>query len=227
MTLCAILIIMIATALLAALISRLLHQQPETSRDIEAFCDQLAQVEKDAAAGRIQGEQAAAARTEIKRRILTAADRGRSACLTHLSLGERNVAVATISAIIVLGLVGLYALNGSSNLPAPSAGTGASAQSGSSAIDQLAAATGQIAGLPQEPLQPGLGSVDEMIEHLVDRLNRNPKDPEGWRMLGWSYFNTERFGQAANAYAKAIELDPQRADFRSSRGEALVRAADG
>jgi cytochrome c-type biogenesis protein CcmH len=143
-----------------------------------------------------------------------------------LSLGERNVAMAAISAIIVLGLAGLYALNGGPNLPASSAGIGTFAQGRSSAVDQLAAATGQISDFPQKPSQPSVGSVDEMIERLIDRLNRNPKDPEGWRMLGWSYFNTERFAQAATAYARAIELDPQRADFRSSRGEALVRAAD-
>jgi cytochrome c-type biogenesis protein CcmH len=66
-----------------------------------------------------------------------------------------------------------------------------------------------------------------MIERLLERLNRNPNDPEGWRMLGWSYFNTERFAQSAAAYGKAIELNPKNAELRSSRGEALVRAADG
>jgi cytochrome c-type biogenesis protein CcmH len=100
---------------------------------------------------------------------------------------------------------------------------------GASAVDQLAAAM-QSPGAErqlQSGSQPRLGTVDEMIARLVDRLNRNPKDPEGWRMLAWSYFNTERFVQSAAAYAKAIELNPQNADFRSSRGEALVRAADG
>jgi cytochrome c-type biogenesis protein CcmH len=66
-----------------------------------------------------------------------------------------------------------------------------------------------------------------MITRLVERLKRNPKDAEGWRMLGWSYFNTERFAQSAVAYGKAIELNPAKAELRSSRGEALVRAADG
>src|SRR5579871_6325040 len=216
-----------AAALLAALILRRLHQQPEPARDIEACCDQLLQLEQEAAAGRIEGEQAAAARTEIKRRLLATAQRGGSRGLSRLSLGERNVAVAAISAIIVLGLAGLYALNGSPNLPAAAARIGSFTQNGSSAVDQLAAATGQTSGLPQKPLQPSIGSVDEMIERLADRLNRSPNDPEGWRMLGWSYFNTGRFAQAATTYARAIDLDPQRADFRSSRGEALVRAAEG
>jgi cytochrome c-type biogenesis protein CcmH len=46
-------------------------------------------------------------------------------------------------------------------------------------------------------------------------------------MLGWSYVNTDRFEAAAGAYAKAVDLDPQKADLRSAYGEALVRAAGG
>ena len=46
-------------------------------------------------------------------------------------------------------------------------------------------------------------------------------------MLGWSYFNTGHFSESATAYARAIELSPDVASSRSSRAEALVRAADG
>jgi cytochrome c-type biogenesis protein CcmH len=57
-------------------------------------------------------------------------------------------------------------------------------------------------------------------------LQQNPDDAEGWRMLGWSYFNTDRFAQSAEAYAKAHTLRPSDASIASSYGEALVRAAD-
>jgi cytochrome c-type biogenesis protein CcmH len=46
-------------------------------------------------------------------------------------------------------------------------------------------------------------------------------------MLGWSYFNTDRFEQSSAAYAKAIELTPNNAELRRAYGEALVRAAAG
>jgi cytochrome c-type biogenesis protein CcmH len=232
MTLWAILTIMTSAAavFLAAPFLRRLDQRQEEAGDIEVYRDQLSEVEKDAAAGLIDGDQAESARTEIKRRLL-AADRARAPSLARFSLGERNFAAVAIAGIVVLGSVALYAMNGSPELP--SARAGASLQGGAVAVDQLAAATtgsGSV-GLPQSPsqngAQPRLGSVDEMIGRLVDRLNRNPNDAEGWRMLGWSYFNTERFAQAATAYAKAIELNPQVVDYRSSRGEALVRAANG
>lgn len=229
MILWAILTIMTSAAAvyLAAPFLRRLDQSQEATRDIEVYRDQLAEVEKEAAAGLIEGDQAETASTEIKRRLL-AADRARPPNLARFSLGERNFAAVAITGIIVLGSVWLYAVNGSPDLPA-SARMGASAQTATTAVDQLAAATAPSGnlGLPQNPSQPRLGTVDEMVARLVERLNRSPNDPEGWRMLGWSYFNTEHFAQAAAAYAKAIELNPANADFRSSRGEALVRAADG
>ena len=72
-----------------------------------------------------------------------------------------------------------------------------------------------------------LGSVDDMIQRLVDRLKKDPTSVETWRMLGWSQFSTERYAEAAEAYKKAIELQPDNAGLQTSYGEALVRAADG
>jgi cytochrome c-type biogenesis protein CcmH len=66
-----------------------------------------------------------------------------------------------------------------------------------------------------------------MIERLAQRLKTNPADPEGWRMLGWSYVSQERFAEAAEAYAKAIELNPGNGALKTARAEALVRLAGG
>ena len=64
-----------------------------------------------------------------------------------------------------------------------------------------------------------------MIERLANRLKQDPKDANGWRMLGWSYFSTQRYSEAADAYAKAIELQPEVAALKTARAEAMVRAA--
>lgn len=76
------------------------------------------------------------------------------------------------------------------------------------------------------------GSLDEVIGRLEARLQQNPDDAEGWRMLGWSYFevgrnaeNDEAFrtamARAAAAYRRAAELEPDNAENWSSLGEAL------
>lgn len=73
---------------------------------------------------------------------------------------------------------------------------------------------------------PELDDVDTMIQRLAARLEKDGSDGEGWRMLGWSYFNTGKNAEAVRAYAKAVELLPDRADIRAAYGEAMVAAAD-
>ena len=46
-----------------------------------------------------------------------------------------------------------------------------------------------------------LPEVNTMIERLAARLETAPGDIEGWRTLGWSYFHTARYEQAAAAFA--------------------------
>ena len=198
-------------------------EQPQVpERDIEAYCDQLMEIARKAGAGLIDRTQANSACAEIKRALMP--DRAPPAAA--LSLGRRNLAAVAVVGFMALGSVALYALSGGSDLPF-AADKADFSRAGASAVDQLAAATESATRLPETASQPRLGSVDEMIARLTERLNRSPDDAEGWRMLGWSYFNTERFAQAAGAYAKATALDPQSTDYRSARGEALVRAADG
>jgi len=71
------------------------------------------------------------------------------------------------------------------------------------------------------------GHVGSMIAELEAKMRQSPNDPEGWRMLGWSYMQTGRFADSATAYGKAAALDPGNADYKSAQGEALVKAADG
>ncbi|HEU4969557.1 tetratricopeptide repeat protein [Sphingomonas sp.] len=69
--------------------------------------------------------------------------------------------------------------------------------------------------------------VDTMISSLEAKLKADPNNPEGWRMLGWSFFETGKFAEAAMAYQKAAQLAPNNAEYWSSLGEALVLAGSG
>jgi cytochrome c-type biogenesis protein CcmH len=199
--------------------------QSESASNIAVYLDQLTELEKEAAAGLIEPDQAQAARAEIRRRVLVA-DRARKPFLARLSPVERNLAVVAVAGLVILGSVGLYAVNGSPT--SPSAPAASERSRGPSAVEELAAATvSQPLDVQQQvPSPPRLGTVDEMMARLVERLKEKPDDAEGWRMLGWSYFNTDRFAQSAEAYAKALKLRPSDASLSSAHGEALVRAAD-
>ncbi len=72
-----------------------------------------------------------------------------------------------------------------------------------------------------------LPDVNAMIERLAARLEITPQDLEGWRMLGWSYFHTERYEQAATAFKRALELDPSSAELKLSYDEAKAKASGG
>jgi cytochrome c-type biogenesis protein CcmH len=65
-----------------------------------------------------------------------------------------------------------------------------------------------------------LPDVNTMIERLAARLETTPQDIKGWQMLGWSYFHTARYKQAATAFARAVELDPNSAELKLSYEEA-------
>ena len=70
-----------------------------------------------------------------------------------------------------------------------------------------------------------LPDVNSMIERLAARLDAAPDDVKGWRMLGWSYFNTGHYAEAATAYAKAVALDPSSTELKRSQEEAQAMAA--
>tara|TARA_R110000796_G_scaffold8843_3_gene28647 strand:+ start:69457 stop:70419 length:963 start_codon:yes stop_codon:yes gene_type:complete len=70
-------------------------------------------------------------------------------------------------------------------------------------------------------------SVDEVIAGLEKKLQENPDDAESWRMLGWSYFETQKFAESATAMKRATTLDPDNPEYWSMLGEALVMTSDG
>ena len=81
-----------------------------------------------------------------------------------------------------------------------------------------------VVAAPAADPQP---DVDSLIAGLEARLKESPEDAEGWRMLGWSFFETGRFAESATAYRRATALAPDNGDYWSSLGEALVLAGPG
>ena len=96
------------------------------------------------------------------------------------------------------------------------------------AIEQLRRfVTGETGSTASGKAGAGLPPVEDLIERLSARLQKNPNDISGWRTLGWSQFNLQHYDEAAATYAKAIQYFPNVADLHSLQGEALVQAANG
>lgn len=71
-----------------------------------------------------------------------------------------------------------------------------------------------------------LPDVSTMIEQLAARLEAAPGDVQGWRMLGWSYFNTGRYAEAAGAYARAVELDASSEELKRALDQAKTKVSE-
>ena len=222
----------ILTAAVAVLVSipliRRLDAPPsDQDRLMQVSRDQLAEIEADAERGRLSEADAAEARTEVERRVLAAA-KSAPPPLVVASETSRNWSLAILGGWIVVGATGLYAVLGNPELPAqPAAQMNVAAEDGTSMPQTDTAASDATAGTATGSNGVKSGSVEEAIASLITKLDANPEDAEGWRMLGWSYFNTERYADAAEAYAKAVKLDGSLPDVWSAYGETLVRSARG
>lgn len=65
----------------------------------------------------------------------------------------------------------------------------------------------QAAPLPDEEMpQVGPAQIQAMVSRLAQRLQSQPNDPEGWRMLARSYETLGRFPEAVQAYQRLLAL---------------------
>ena len=71
------------------------------------------------------------------------------------------------------------------------------------------------------------GDVNTAIAQLEAKLKTNPNDAQSWQMLGWAFFQTQKFAEAGQAYARATQIDPKKGEYWSSLGEARVMAGPG
>ncbi len=223
-----------AAALLSTPMIRWLGRPIEESpADIEMYRSLLKEIETRQRQGVIDDAEAEAARIDAIKRAL-AADRTPQSAASVIVVSDRTFSVICVSAIAVLGLVGLYAVAGNVDPASPRDAVAERPALASSALDKsvpknLVAALQDFVSEKQEQprAQSSVPPVDEMIQRLAARLQQNPADSQGWRTLGWSYVNIGRFSEAIDAYAKAIELNPNDAEIRGARIEALVRLAGG
>lgn len=212
MTLWIILTVMVALAvvgLVIPLVRRYEAAADSRSATLAVLKDQLAEIDGQEKAGTATSAEAEALRSELRRRMLAEAREGGEVARPYgaQSLGRFAFAMA---AVVALAATGLYAMMGRPDLV--------------TAADPAAAPAG--AGAPGADAA-GASDIDGLISGLEQKMAANPDDPEGWRMLGWSYFQTGRFGESANAYRRAVAIAPQGPGYQSAFGEALVQAAQG
>jgi cytochrome c-type biogenesis protein CcmH len=173
--------------------------------DLAVFRDQLAEVDRDRERGLLDAEQAEAARIEVERRMLAAADEQTPAPPEPRQRHGGLVFAALAIVFVPAGAFGLYLTLGTPGIP-----------------DQPWAAR-ETPG----PTANGLASMETAVAKLSERLQKDPNNAEGWILLGRSYLTMERYPESADAFRRALALNGSDPDLAAAYGEALVAAAGG
>lgn len=174
--------------------------------DLNIYKDQLLEVEKDLERGLVDETEAEAARTEIKRRMLSIVPVEVTASFQQ----GGTFLMLCIGAFVSVSAIAGYVWLGSPSQPdVPFASR----------------------GLPQQTVSPEPNtsknvSMLSAVKSLTKRLSNNPNDIQGWTLLGRSYMSMERVNDAVIAFKRAVDLGAKRPDIAADYAEALVIAAD-
>ena len=199
-----ILILMTAAAIFAVLWPLSRRGGSLSGTEVAVYRDQLEEIERDRASGLIGAAEADAARIEVSRRLLSAAEAeaAESRAGVKPPLWRRR-AVALIALIVLpIGAASLYLALGSPQL--------------SEAV---------FAARPAAPAEQR--SIDSLVAQVESHLERNPDDGRGWDVLAPVYFRMGRFDDAVKARRNALRLLGASAAREADLGEALTAAAGG
>ncbi|MEP3347694.1 MAG: c-type cytochrome biogenesis protein CcmI [Litoreibacter sp.] len=168
---------------------------------IAIFRDQLGEVDRDAERGIISGVEADAARTEIKRRMISA-DKSRSS-IDASKVAGRGVLIAFALATPIAGAA-VYSLLGVPGTPSVPY-----------------AERGEEIGEAQ--------NLQKLTTQLRLKLESEPDGGEtrGWQLLATTYGNMGRYADAAYAYSRIVEREDATSSTWSQYAEALITAENG
>lgn len=102
------------------------------------------------------------------------------------------------------------------------------------AVSEAEAPAAPESPAPGEAAAPTQAQIEGMVNRLATRLQTQPDDAAGWRMLARSYETLGRFDEAVQAYQRLLALQPPDADLLTdyavtlgmSQGRTLVGAPE-
>jgi cytochrome c-type biogenesis protein CcmH len=173
--------------------------------DVEVYRDQLNEIDRDQTAGLIGGVEAEAARVEVSRRLIAAAETAKSASAAPAPGAAASYRWATLMAavgVLPLGASIIYLSLGSPNF-AP--------------VTMSASRDGSA--LP--------AGIENTVAEVETYLKSNPGNGRGWEVLAPVYLRLGRFDDAVEARRKALEILGPNAARLGDLGEAIVMASNG
>ena len=172
--------------------------------DVAVYRDQLDEIQRDRSAGLIGTAEAEAARVEVSRRLIAAADAAETEkpALETSSLFRRRVTAIAGLVLLPAGAVALYLTLGSPDLPGV-----------------------PLAARVQTPSEAR--KIETMVAQVEDHVSRNPNDGHAWEVLAPVYMRLGRYDDAVRAFRNSLSLNGSNAAREADLGEAMVFAANG
>jgi len=169
--------------------------------EVAVYKDQLAEIERDLAAGLIAAPEAEAARVEISRRLLAAAGSEPVSEPTSSLKWRRAAAVLALAGLPLIA-IGVYMPLGSPRL--------------------------QDFPLAQRERGAGSGmALENLVVQVEQHLEKNPTDGRGWNVLAPVLVRLGRFDDAVRAYRNSLTYNGESSERRADLGEAIAAAAGG
>lgn len=157
--------------------------------NINIHRDKMKELDQDLASGVLSQEQYDAARKEVEAGLLEDVsnddDDDNPTDVADVAVQQR---FARFSLIVIVAMVPLISIISYANL-----GGGKAAFNPEQAVPEVSAEGHE-------------GTIEGMINQLLQRLAAAPDDAEGWVMLGRSYYFVKDHEKAAGAFKKAVEL---------------------
>jgi cytochrome c-type biogenesis protein CcmH len=174
--------------------------------DVAVYTDQLDEIGRDQGFGLIAPAEADAARVEVSRRLIAAADAAavaaRRAPAAASPLRRRVVALIALIALPA-GALAIYLAIGSPELP------------GAPLAQRIAETRG------------GNRSAEELFARVERHLEQFPDDGSGWELVAPVYMRLGRYDDAIKARRNVLRLLGPTAERWSGLGEALVARENG
>jgi cytochrome c-type biogenesis protein CcmH len=204
MTLWLVFALMTAAAIFAVLWPLSRRSAAPGGSDIAVYRDQLDEIARDRASGLIGEAEAEAAKVEVSRRLIAAADAAEAekSVSDRSPLWRRRVTAVVGLVLLPVGATALYLALGSPQLPG----------------QPLAERTRAVR---QDR------SIQDLVSQVEAHLERNPEDARGYAVVAPVYMRLGRFADAVNARRRLLALSGENADRQADLGEALAAAANG
>lgn len=177
--------------------------------NLSVLRSQLTQLDADLAAGSLNADQLALAKSEIERRALEE-DSSSASSLTPVPPAQSTRTAWLVGLGIPLLALGLYGFLGN--------------------LQALDSANLQA----KTEVDPTPEQIEAMVSALANRLEALPAhqtpDPKAWEMLARAYAAMQKFPEARKAYSRAVELNPGNAQMLAdyadvaamSQGQSMV-----